>query len=465
MKLSPWAPEYRRLSIGIVALVSVFGFEGIAIGAVMPVAAADLNAISNYAVAFTSFTMASLLGMTFAGLWANKIGLSRVVVFAVAALALGSMVAGFAPNLAVLTLGRSVQGFAMGIDLVTMYVVIGRMYPEALRAKAIGMLAAAWVVPGLIGPGLAGLLVEISSWRMTFWIVPILLIGPITLLIPELKKMPFVPTPVRTDARLQITSVLIAIGALSVFQAGASHVGRWSTGLIVTIFITALAVTAWSTKALMPAGFLRMREGIPAVIGMRGVIAGSFFAAEIYVPLALQEIRGVSVALSGGVLTAATITWFAGSWLQGSHKLKYSRQQILFVGVILTSLGIALTPVAVFMPTSIFVSAIVASLVWGIAAFGMGLCFPTLGVLLLDQSPEEEHARHSASLQMSDSFGVIIATAIAGSVLALASVQQGIDSKTFVTIWIFCVFVGLSALLFIPGIQRKLPIAHERVNS
>jgi len=465
MKLSPWAPEYRRLSIGIVALVSVFGFEGIAIGAVMPVAAADLNAISNYAVAFTSFTMASLLGMTFAGLWANKIGLSRVVVFAVAALALGSMVAGFAPNLAVLTLGRSVQGFAMGIDLVTMYVVIGRMYPEALRAKAIGMLAAAWVVPGLIGPGLAGLLVEISSWRMTFWIVPILLIGPTTLLIPELKKMPFVPTPVRTDARLQITSVLIAIGALSVFQAGASHVGRWSTGLIVTIFITALAVTAWSTKALMPAGFLRMREGIPAVVGMRGVIAGSFFAAEIYVPLALQEIRGVSVALSGGVLTAATITWFAGSWLQGSHKLKYSRQQILFVGVILTSLGIALTPVAVFMPTSIFVSAIVASLVWGIAAFGMGLCFPTLGVLLLDQSPEEEHARHSASLQMSDSFGVIIATAIAGSVLALASVQQGIDSKTFVTIWIFCVFVGLSALLFIPGIQRKLPIAHERVNS
>jgi len=455
MTLSPWAPEYRRLSIGIVALVSVFGFEGIAIGAVMPVAAAYLNAISNYAVAFTSFTMASLLGMTFAGLWANKIGLARVVIFAVVALALGSLVAGFAPNLAVLTLGRSIQGFAMGIDLVTMYVVIGRMYPEALRAKALGMLAAAWVVPGLIGPGLAGLLVEISSWRMTFWIVPILLIGPILLLVPELKKLPFVPSPLRTDARLQITSALVAIGALSAFQAGASHVGRWSTYLVTAIFIVSLGVTAWSTRALMPKGFLRMAPGIPAIVGMRGVIAGAFFAAEIYVPLALQEIRGTSVALSGGVLTAATITWFAGSWLQGSHKLKYSRQQILFAGVLLTSLGIALTPVAVFAPIGITASALLASLVWGIAAFGMGMCFPTLGVLMLDQSPDEEHARHSASLQMSDSFGVIIATAIAGSVLAFASVQQGIESKTFVTIWIFCVFVGLSALLFIPQIQRK----------
>jgi MFS family permease len=458
MTLSPWAPEYRRLSIGIVALVSVFGFEGIAIGAVMPVAAADLNAISNYAVAFTSFTMASLLGMTFAGLWANKIGLARVVFFAVAALAFGSMVAGFAPNLAVLTLGRSIQGFAMGIDLVTMYVVIGRMYPEALRAKALGMLAAAWVVPGLIGPGLAGLLVEISSWRMTFWIVPLLLIGPIMLLIPELRKLPFVPSPVRTDARIQITSVLIAIVALSAFQAGASHVGRWNTFIVIAIFVGSLAVAAWSTKALMPAGFLRMAPGIPAIIGMRGVVAGSFFAAEIYVPLALQEIRGTSVALSGGVLTAATITWFAGSWLQGSHKLKYSRQQVLFVGVVLTALGIALTPVAVFIPTSIFVSAVIASVVWGIAAFGMGMVFPTLGVLMLDQSPDEEHARHSASLQMSDSFGVVIATAIAGSVLALASVRQGIDSANFVTIWIFCVVLGLSALLFIPQIQRKATI-------
>lgn len=465
MTTSPWAPEYRRLSIGIVALVSVFGFEGIAIGAVMPVAAADLNAISNYAVAFTSFTMASLLGMTFAGLWANRIGLARVVVFAVTALAIGSLVAGFASNLAVLTLGRSIQGFAMGIDLVTMYVVIGRMYPEALRAKALGMLAGAWVVPGLIGPGLAGLLVEISSWRLTFWIVPILLLGPIMLLVPELKKLPFVPSPLRKDSKLQITSVLIAIGALSIFQAGASHVGRWSLYLIAAIFFASLGVAAWSTKALMPTGFLRVSEGIPAVVGMRGVIAGAFFAAEIYVPLALQEIRGTSVALSGGVLTAATLTWFAGSWLQGSHGLKYSRQQVLFVGVLLTALGIGLIPVAVFLPTSIIASALLASLVWGIAAFGMGLCFPTLGVLMLDQSPEDDHARHSASLQMSDSFGVIIATAIAGSVLAFASIRQGIESSTFVTIWIFCVFVGLSALLFIPKIQQKSAILHERLNS
>ena len=456
MSVTPWAPEFRRLSTGIVALVSVFGFEGIAIAAVMPVAATDLNAISNYAVTFTSFTMASLLGMSFAGLWANKLGLAKVVIFAIATLAIGSLVAGFAPNLAVLTFGRALQGFAMGLDLVTMYVVIGRMYPEALRAKALGMLAAAWVVTGLIGPGLAGLLVEISSWRMTFWIVPLLLVIPTMLLIPELIKLPLLPSLARTDAKKQVVAVIVAIAALAIFQAGASHVGRWPALNIFLIAILSISVAAWATTVLMPKGFLRIAPGIPAVIGMRGVIAGAFFAAEIYVPLALQEIRGVSVALSGGVLTAATITWFAGSWLQGSHRLNFSREKILVFGVLLTTLGIALIPLAVFVPNSIGMAALLASLVWGVSAFGMGICFPTLGVLMLDKSLEAEHARNSASLQMSDSFGVIIATAIAGSLLSIASLNSNITSTTFTSIWIFCAIVGLISILFIPRIQAKV---------
>jgi MFS family permease len=250
--------------------------------------------------------------------------------------------------------------------------------------------------------------------------------------------------------------VLVAIAALALFQGGASHVGRWPALNILLIAILSISAAAWATTVLMPKGFLRIAPGIPAVVGMRGVVAGAFFAAEIYVPLALQEIRGVSVALSGGVLTAATITWFAGSWLQGSHRLKLSREQILVVGVLMTTLGIALIPIAVFVPSSIGMAALLASLVWGVSAFGMGICFPTLGVLLLDKSAEQEHARDSASLQMSDSFGVIIATAIAGSLLSLASLKSEITSSTFTSIWIFCAIVGLISFVFIPRIQVKV---------
>jgi MFS family permease len=458
MTLSPWAPEYRRLSAGIVSLVAVFGFEGIAVSAVMPVAAADLNAISNYAVAFTSFTMASLLGVTFAGLWADHIGVKKIVTLAILILGIGSLIAGFAPNIQVLTLGRSVQGFALGIDLVTMYVVIGRMYPDALRPKALGMLAAAWVVPGLVGPGIAGLMVEVSSWRMTFWIVPLLLILPSVVLLSQLDKLQTVIPQPRNDSKNQIIAVLAAVLALAVFQFSTSRIGQWNVSIVIAISAACLIATAWTTRTLMPKGYLKIAVGIPAIIGMRGVISAGYFAAEVYVPLALQEIRDVSVAISGAVLTVSAVTWFGGSWLQGSHRIKMSREKVLVFGTALISIGIFLTPLAVFAPSNTTVASLAASLACGAAAFGMGICFPTLGGLMLDKAPVADHARHSASLQMSDSFGTIVITSITGAALSLAAFKNNLSSQTFVEMWLVCGFVSVLALLFIPQIQGKRAI-------
>jgi MFS family permease len=421
----------------------------------MPVAAADLNAISNYAVAFTSFTMASLLGMTFAGLWSDHIGVKKMVILAIFTLGLGSLIAGFAPNLLVLTIGRSVQGFALGIDLVTMYVVIGRMYPEALRPKALGMLAAAWVVPGLIGPGLAGLMVELSSWRTTFWIVPFLLILPSLILLSQLEKLQSVASVPRADSKSQIVAVLVAVASLAAFQFSTSKVGNWSPVIVAALIVASLLATGWTTRFLMPKGYLRIAAGIPAIIGMRGVISAGYFAAEVYVPLALQEIRSVSVAISGAVLTVSAVTWFGGSWLQGSHRLDMSRERILLFGSVLISLGIFLTPIAVFAPSNTTYASLAASLTCGAAAFGMGICFPTLGGMMLDKSPEADHARHSASLQMSDSFGTILITSITGAVLGLATLRHTLSSQTFVEMWLICGVSSLFALLFIPQIQGK----------
>jgi MFS family permease len=403
--------------------------------------------------------MASLLGMTIAGLWANHLGLARVAMLAVFFLGLGSILAGAAPNLTVLVIGRAVQGLGIGIDLVTMYVIIGRMYPEGIRSKALGMLAGAWVVPGLIGPGLAGLLVEYASWRMAFLIVPVLLLGPVLLLVPILKKLPDSESTLRTDGRIQITAVLVAIVALSIFQGAASQAGNWKWLQIFALVAMSLAALGWAIKHLMPPGYLRMAPGIPAVIGMRGALAGSYFAAEVFVPLALQEMRGVPVALSGGILTAATIFWFAGSWLQGSHKLKISREAVLVIGSLFGAIGIALIPVAVFVPNSKFVAAAISSFVWGLCAFGLGLCFPTLGALMLEMSPEAEHPRLSASLQMSDSFGVILMTAVAGGVLTAASFDGELTAGTFTKMWLFCAVLGLFSVSFVRQIHRNSPIA------
>jgi len=452
---TPWSGEYRRISLGIIALVSVFGFEGIAIGSIMPVAVRDLHALSDYSSVFTSFTMASLVGMTLAGLWADRIGFDRAVLVTIVLLAIGSLLAGTAHALAQLLVGRVFQGLGLGTDLVTMYVLVARAYPEELRPKALGMLAGAWVVPGLLGPGLAGLLVQYFSWRVTFLIIPVLLLGPLLLLVPEIRKLPQVEPKHHDDPVTQLAAVILAIGALVALQLLLSHAGEWSLPILAPCVAVCVGLVALSTKWLMPAGYLRLVRGLPSVIAVRGLIAGSFFGAEVFVPLALQHERNVSVALSGAVLSAATVFWFAGSAAQASKHITWSQVQVMQGGAVLVVLSIALLPFTVFVISDKLLAALISALVWGVASFGMGLIYPTLGVLMLNISEEQDHPRLSTSLQMSDSFGVVVMTSISGGVLTYATHMDGLSGKTFTIMWIFPAVIGVFALFATARVIKK----------
>ena len=61
--------------------------------------------------------------------------------------------------------GRALQGIGGGGIGSVAYVAVGRGYPEGAKPRMLALLSTAWVVPGLIGPALAGLVVEGVGWR------------------------------------------------------------------------------------------------------------------------------------------------------------------------------------------------------------------------------------------------------------------------------------------------------------
>lgn len=455
MSLSPWTPEYRKLSAGIIALVSVFGFEGISVATVMPVVARELHSLGNYSVAFTSYSMAALLGMTFAGLYANRIGLYRVVMFTMGSMAVGSIIAGAAHSMSFFVIGRIIQGFGIGIDLVAMYVIIGRTYREEIRPRAIGMLAGAWVVPGLIGPGLAGLIVTYTSWRTIFLAIPFVLVLPLALLVPPLRHVGAVQEVSAPQARAKVSATVLAVLGLAGIQWACSHAGDWSILQVVVMSLCGLVAVAVSTRWLMPVGYLRLTHGIATIVGLRGLTAAAYFSTEVYVPLALQN-RGVSVARSGGILATACVTWFAGSSFQARNPLGWTRKKLLVFGISAMTISIVLLPAVAFLPSHVMTCVVLSCVVWGASAFGMGIIFASLGVLVLDYSPDHAHAANSASLQMSDSFGVVSVTALTGAFLAAAERSGGPSNGTFTLMWALCAGVGLVALFAAPRIESRL---------
>ncbi|MFZ4215977.1 MFS transporter, partial [Pantoea endophytica] len=144
--------RYRATTIGMVALVALHAFEALAVAAAMPTVAEALDGLRLYALAFGGTLATSVIGMTLAGRWADRHGPARPLWHGLGCFVLGLLLAGFATRMGMLVAGRLMQGLGAGAISVSLYVMVGRSYPEHLRPKVFAAFSAGWVVPSMVGP-------------------------------------------------------------------------------------------------------------------------------------------------------------------------------------------------------------------------------------------------------------------------------------------------------------------------
>ena len=73
---------------------------------------------------------------------------------------------------------------------------------------------------------------------------------------------------------------------------------------------------------LLPPGTFRAARGLPAVVLLRGIAAGTFIAAESFIPLMLVTQRGLSPTMAGLSLAGGGLTWALGSYVQARPRLR-----------------------------------------------------------------------------------------------------------------------------------------------
>jgi MFS family permease len=404
---------YRALSIGIVSVVLLIAFEATAVGTAMPVAAGDLDGVSLYAFAFSGYFTTSLFGMVLAGQWADRRGPLAPLTAGIAGFAAGLLLSGTAGAMWLFILGRAVQGLGGGLVIVALYVVVSRAYPERLRPAIMAAVAASWVIPSVVGPLAAGAVTEHLGWRWVFIGIPVLVVLPLALALPQIRLRASGPperaVPAPFDGRRIRLALGISLGA-GLLQYAAQDL-RWLS-LAPAVAGTALLVPA--VLGLLPRGTCRAARGLPSVVLLRGVAAGSFIAAESFVPLMLVTQRGLSPTMAGMSLAAGGGTWALGSWVQARPRVEPYRERLTAFGMVLVAAGIAVAP-SVLIPA---VPAWTVAVAWAFGCFGMGLVISSTSVLLLKLSPPEEAGANSAALQISDGLSNVLLLAAGGAAFA-----------------------------------------------
>ncbi|MGW5614860.1 MFS transporter [Streptomyces sp. NPDC003877] len=426
-------PGHRALSVGIVSVVLLIAFEATAVGTAMPVAARELDGIALYAFAFSGYFTTSLFGMVLAGQWSDRHGPLGPLTTGIASFGAGLLLSGTAGAMWVFILGRAVQGLGGGMVIVALYVVVGRAYPERLRPAIMAAFAAAWIVPSIVGPLAAGTVTERLGWRWVFVGIPVLVLLPLAFALPQIRRRASGPVgepgepggPGETGPRASFDrrrirlALAISLGA-GLLQYAAQDLRPLS--LLPGALGVALLVPA--VLGLLPRGTYRAARGLPSVVLLRGVAAGSFIAAESFVPLMLVTQRGLSPTLAGFSLAAGGGTWALGSWVQSRSRAEPYRERLTTFGMLLVAAAIATAPSV--LVDSVPVWTLAAA--WGVGCFGMGLVISSTSVLLLKLSAPEEAGSNSAALQISDGLSNVVLLSAGGA--AFAALGGGTVSHT-----------------------------------
>jgi MFS family permease len=400
--------RYRALTLGIVSVVLLLAFEATAVNTAMPVAARQLHGLGLYAFAFSGYFTSTLFAMVLSGEWCDRRGPVLPLFAGIGIFAGGLVVAGTASGMWLFVGGRAIQGLGGGLVIVALYVVVGRAFPERLRPAVFAAFSAAWVLPSIVGPLVSGLVTQHLGWRWVFLAVPVLVVLPLAVMGPALRRAEREQPPAPGGA---LNRGRIGLAAMAALGAGLlQYAGERLDllGLLPAAAGGALLVPA--VLRLLPGGTLRAARGLPTLILLRGVAAGAFFATEAFIPLMMVTQRHLSPTLAGLTLTSGGLSWAFGSWLQGRPGAERYRERLIRLGFLLTAVAIA-GAALVLLPAAPTWS---AALAWVFGGVGMGLAIASISVLMMKLSPPEAAGANSASLQMSDALGNVLLVGLAG---------------------------------------------------
>ncbi|MFI0720082.1 MFS transporter [Streptomyces sp. NPDC021224] len=407
--------EYRALTFGVVSVVLLVAFEATAVGTAMPVAARDLHGLGLYAFGFSGYFTTSLFAMVVSGQWCDRGGPLAPLATGIAAFGAGLVISGTASAMGVFVLGRAVQGLGGGLVIVALYVVVGLAYPERLRPAVMASFSASWVVPSIVGPLVSGTVTEQLGWRWVFLAIPALVVLPLAVMLPALRRTAAHAAPRDPAARPRMDGRRIGLAAL--LACGAVLLQYAGQDLRLLSVLPALAGAALLVPAalrLLPRGTFRAARGLPTVVLMRGLASGTFAAAETFIPLMLVTQRGLSPTLAGLSLAGGGLTWALGSYLQARPRFEPVRERLVQVGMLLTAGAIAVVPLALDHA----VPPAVVAVAWCAGGMGMGMTISTLTVLMLRVSRPADTGTNSAALQVGDALANVVFVGAAGSVFA-----------------------------------------------
>jgi EmrB/QacA subfamily drug resistance transporter len=360
-----------------------------------------------------TLTLASLILL--GGSLGDRYGRRRVFLIGVGWFALASLLCGLAQNTGQLVAARAVQGVGGALLTPGSLALIQASFRPEDRARAIGVWSAFSGISGLIGPFLAGGLIDLASWRLIFLInvpVAVVIIGVAGRHVPESRD----PSHHGRFDYLGAALGALALGGITYALIRAGEGWGPVVGVAAAVGVAAgigfVVRERTTSDPMLPLGLFADRQFTGANLATLAVY-GALGGMSLFLVLQLQEVLGYGATAAGAALLPATLLLTLLSPRAGALATRIGPRLPMTVGPLIVAAG-TLWLVGVDGSATYWVEVLPGSVLQGL---GLALTVAPLTATVLGAAPDVLAGIAS---------GVNNAVARAASLLAVAALPVAV---------------------------------------
>lgn len=409
--------EIHRIFYGLMLAGFLSAVNQTIVATALPTIGRDFGDFENLSWVIIAYLLSSTVVAPLYGKLSDIHGRRAMMLAAIGLFIAGSVLSAVAPNMAILLVGRTLQGIGGGGIVPMVQTTVADMITPRERGHYQAYMGTAWVVAGVVGPALGGIIADRLHWSAIFWLnVPLGLIAA-GLASSSMRRLPRHNRKHQLDllgAALVIAAATLLLLALTLGGTRVPWLSPTLFGLVGGAILFTVVFAWWLNKApepFLPLNVLAnpvMRVGTMATSCALGVMTGFM----IYMPLYYQVVHKLTATQAGLALIPVIVLTTPGSMLAGRAMMYLRHYKIAaYVGLGVTNLAAAALVIWPAMPLA---AAVFAT---GIIGFGVGTAFPTSTVSIQNAVARHELGTATGAMNFFRALVSALVVAIMGAIL------------------------------------------------
>jgi EmrB/QacA subfamily drug resistance transporter len=409
--------DVRHIFFGLMLGMFLSALNQTIVATALPTIGRDFGDFENLSWVIIAYLLSSTVVSPLFGKLADIHGRRAMMLLAIGLFLAGSAVCAAAPDMAVLIVGRALQGLGGGGIVPLTQTTIADMITPRERGRYQAYIGTSWIVAGVAGPALGGIIAEHLHWSLIFWLnVPFGLAAAL-LSYHAMKRLPRHEQPHQVD----IVGAALMIAAATLFLIALTSGGIRIPWLSPTIFALVgaslafgLAFVWWLKQApepFLPLTVLRnpvMRDGTAATSWMMGAVLG----LTVYMPLYFQVVHKLSATDAGLALIPIVLMTTPGSMTSGRSMMYLRRYKVSAIAGAIIAI-VSITALVVWPAMPLYGVIIALTLI----GFGAGTVYPVATVSIQNAVPETQVGTATGAMNFFRALASTLAVAIIGAIL------------------------------------------------